>query len=54
MGSRTVPYDPEAICDECGKKGALDFMGDIFCCECIGKFEKELDDDDLVEKGQTQ
>lgn len=35
--SRDVPFDREAICDECGKKGAYDFMGDFFCPECTQK-----------------
>jgi hypothetical protein len=32
--SRSVPFDPEAICDSCGKKGATDFMGDELCNKC--------------------
>jgi uncharacterized Zn finger protein (UPF0148 family) len=33
--SREVPFDPEAICDVCGKPGAFDFMGDCVCPDCI-------------------
>lgn len=35
--SRDVPYDIEATCDICGKKGAFDFMGDYVCegCSCL-------------------
>ena len=33
--SRDVPYDPDDICDECGAKGAFDFMGDLLCPKCV-------------------
>jgi len=33
--SREVPFDPDAVCDVCGKPGAFDFMGDCVCQECI-------------------
>jgi len=39
--SRIVPFDHDAVCDECGKKGAYDFMGDFFCQECSDKFMVE-------------
>ncbi len=35
--SREVPYDTKAICDDCGKEGAFDFMGDFICEECLKK-----------------
>lgn len=38
--SRDVPFDREAICDECGKIGAYDFMGDYLCSECSSKMLK--------------
>jgi len=31
---RDVPFDPDKKCDECGKPGAFDFMGDYICGEC--------------------
>lgn len=34
---RTIPYDENAICDDCGHKGAYDFMGDFLCDECTAK-----------------
>lgn len=34
--SRDVPYDPNDICDTCGKAGAYDFMGDLYCQACLG------------------
>ena len=37
MGSREVPFEPDAICDVCGKKGAYDFMGDLLCPDCAKK-----------------
>ncbi|HAQ03059.1 TPA: hypothetical protein DCQ22_04165 [Candidatus Nomurabacteria bacterium] len=33
--SRDVPFDPEAVCDGCGRRGSFDFMGDFFCQDCI-------------------
>jgi uncharacterized membrane protein len=35
--SRDIPYDENATCDICGKKGAFDFMGDFICVECATK-----------------
>lgn len=35
--SRTVPLDEDAACDRCGKAGALDFMGDYFCNDCLSE-----------------
>lgn len=37
MGSRNVPFDENAKCDDCGAKGAFDFMGDFLCTECALK-----------------
>ena len=34
---RKIPYDEDLICDECGHKGAYDFMGDYLCEECANK-----------------
>jgi len=33
--SRDVPFDPEAVCDGCGRRGSFDFVGDFFCQDCI-------------------
>lgn len=35
MGDRTVPFKKEARCDDCGAKGAWDFMGDYICTKCL-------------------
>ena len=35
MGSREAPYDKHKECDNCGKMGAHDFMGDYFCDNCV-------------------
>jgi len=35
--SRDVPFDAKAICDNCGGKGAYDFMGDLLCPKCAEK-----------------
>lgn len=34
---RDVPFNPEAICDCCGKTGAYNFMGDFSCEECAAR-----------------
>lgn len=36
--SRDIEFEETATCDECGKKGAYDFMGDYLCPECAAKF----------------
>lgn len=36
---RDVPYKPEAICDDCGKPGAYDFMGDLICQDCVDQMD---------------
>jgi uncharacterized Zn ribbon protein len=43
VGDREVPYDKNAPCDECGEKGAYDFMGDYYCANCITQWEMEQD-----------
>ena len=34
---RTIQFEEEEFCDECGKKGAFDLMGDYLCHECLRK-----------------
>jgi len=47
MGDRTVPFDPEAICDICGSKGAYDFIGDVLCSDCAEMcIEEEVSDEE--------
>ena len=47
--NREIPHDEDAICDECGAKGAYDFMGDYFCVECVrnllAEFVEEEEED---------
>ena len=31
---RSVSFDENLICDNCGKLGAFDFMGDYYCPDC--------------------
>jgi uncharacterized protein CbrC (UPF0167 family) len=38
MGDRTVPFDQAEVCDICGRQGAYDFMGDLYCAECIARY----------------
>jgi hypothetical protein len=45
MGSREVPFDKNAICDQCGVKGAYDFMGDFICEECLEKLKIEKEEE---------
>jgi hypothetical protein len=33
--SREVPFCIDEICDICGRKGAFDFMGDLYCKQCL-------------------
>lgn len=48
MSSREVPFDDDAVCDDCGCLGAYDFMGDNLCptCALVEDEEAELMDDD--------
>ena len=39
MGDREFPFDAEAICEECGARGAFDIYGDIVCGKCLEKLE---------------
>lgn len=32
--NREIPYEPDLVCEECGKRGAFDFMGDALCSKC--------------------
>ena len=41
---REVVFEPDLVCDKCGAVGAYDFMGDIFCWECMGKHFEEVFD----------
>lgn len=45
--SRTIPFDPLAICDVCGATGAFDFMGDLVCASCTDLADEPSDEDDL-------
>jgi len=33
--NREIPFEPNQICDNCGKLGSFDFMGDYFCDDCL-------------------
>lgn len=35
VSSRDIPFDPKAICQECGQEGSLDFYGDSYCSDCL-------------------
>ena len=44
---RDVPYEPNERCDNCGRLGAFDFMGDLLCPKCI---QNEDDIEELEEE----
>ena len=39
--NREIEFDEEEYCDDCGVKGAFDFMGDYYCHECLRKHRHE-------------
>lgn len=41
---RDVPFKPDAICDDCGAKGAYDLMGVFFCQECLESVGNDMMD----------
>ena len=45
---REIPFDVKAKCDECGKLGAYDFMGDLLCPECADKLIEPDPDTDIA------
>ena len=48
---KDVPFEKSAKCDECGKIGAYDFMGDLFCPECAEKIIEPEPDCDSANAG---
>ena len=44
--SRNIPFDPDAECDNCGKKGAFEFPYVFLCAECALRAETEDQDDE--------
>lgn len=49
MGDRIVKFEPKEFCDDCGKMGAHDFMGDLACDDCASeKIEVPLTDKPCV------
>ena len=42
MADRDIELEPELECDNCGAKGAFDFMGDSICPKCLN-FKKSRD-----------
>lgn len=51
---RTIPFDPLAVCDVCGKTGAFDFMGDIVCADCCADLTDEPSDEDVLESDELE
>jgi uncharacterized Zn ribbon protein len=47
--SREIPFEEDAICEECGDRGAYDFMGDYYCAMCLKEaiedYEENLEDE---------
>jgi hypothetical protein len=53
---REVPYLKDEVCDNCGEIGAFDFMGDLFCQDCIGGYieGEDFQEGDYIEsEGQS-
>jgi hypothetical protein len=50
MSDRTVPFDPDAVCDCCGERGALDFMGDFLCDKCADEIVEAAEDIGLLDE----
>ncbi len=42
MSSRKIPFDENEKCDNCGKGGAFDFMGDFICGDCLRPDNKAI------------
>jgi len=42
MSSRKIPFDENEKCDNCGKDGAFDFMGDFICGDCLRPDNKTI------------
>jgi hypothetical protein len=32
--NRDIPFDADVKCEQCGKPGSFDFMGDVLCGDC--------------------
>ncbi len=47
---RDIPFKKDKVCDDCGKVGAYDFMGDYLCPECASKAIQSEDDDEYEER----
>lgn len=50
--NREVPFDPKAICDGCGARGAFDFMGDLLCPKCADGAVDTVDEDGEDEEAE--
>ena len=40
MSNREVPFYEDAVCDNCGRPGAYDFISASYCAICIGEDDK--------------
>ena len=49
---REVLFCGDKICDDCGVKGAFDFMGDYYCADCMKKFDCQ-DDEPIMKCAKT-
>jgi hypothetical protein len=44
VSGRAVPFEVDEMCDECGERGAFDFMGDYLRRECADKYIEQEED----------
>ena len=49
MNDRTVPFELDLVCDNCGAMGAYDFMGDYLCPACTLGISETPDEYDYVQ-----
>jgi hypothetical protein len=51
--SRQADFEPNAVCDSCGAKGAFDFMGDYLCGRCACG-DTSIEDDQPADRADKE
>lgn len=56
--NREIEFCEDEYCDDCGAKGAYDFMGDYLCPECLRKHRhdriRKIDNEQKQKKTEKQ